>query len=240
MDLGLNGRVAVVAASSKGLGRGVAEALAAEGCSLVLNARTRAELHATVEDLRTRGARVVAHPGDVTDPHLPEGLVERAMEEFGRLDVVVSNAGGPPQAGSLDLSDQDIHAAMESSFLSHVRFVRAARPYLAAQHWGRLCAIASYSVVQALPNLAASTTARSALRAWAKTAAQELGEQGITLNLVAPGLHLTDRVRSLGGVADRVGDPADFGRVVAFLCSEPANFINGATIVVDGGSTLAL
>lgn len=240
MDLGLSGRVAVVAASSKGLGRGVAEALAAEGVSLVMNARTRTELHDVVEEMRANGANVVAHPGDITDPHLPEGLVERAMEEFGRIDIVVSNAGGPPPSGSLALSDADLTSAIESSFLSHVRFVRAARPYFEANHWGRFCAIASFSIIQALPNLAASTTARSALRAWAKTAALELADKGITLNLVAPGLHLTDRIRSLGDVADRVGDPADFGQVVAFLCSEQANFINGATIVVDGGSTLAL
>ena len=164
MDLGLNGRVAVVAASSKGLGRGVAEALAAEGVSVVMNSRTRTELHDVVEEMRAKGAHVVAHPGDITDPHLPEGLVERAMEEFGRIDIVVSNAGGPPPSGSLDLSDADLSAALESSFLSHVRFVRAARPYFEENHWGRFCAIASFSIIQALPNLAASTTARSALR----------------------------------------------------------------------------
>ena len=240
MDLGLKDRVAVVAASSKGLGRGVAAALAAEGVSLVLNARTKGALDDTVEELRSTGARVLGHVGDITDPGLPDELVALAVAEYGRLDVVVSNAGGPPPATSLELSDEAILSSIEAGLLSHVRFVRAARPHMEVNGWGRFCAMASFTVVQAQPSLAASTLARSGLRAWAKTAAQDLVEHGITLNLVAPGLHLTDRIRALGEVAAHVGDPGDFGKVVAFLCSEPANFINGATIVVDGGATLAL
>jgi 3-oxoacyl-[acyl-carrier protein] reductase len=240
MDLGLSGRVGVVAASSKGLGLGVARALAEEGVALVVNARSEAELEAAAAELRAGGATVIAHPGDVSDPELPAVLVARAVEEFGRLDIVVSNAGGPPPAKSLELTDEAIAAALQSSLLSHVRFVRAAIPHMEANHWGRICAIASFTVAQAIPNLAASTLARTALRAWAKTAAQDLVASGITLNLIAPGLHLTDRIRQLGDVAGHIGDPADFGRIVTFLCSEPANFINGATILVDGGSTLAL
>lgn len=240
MELGLKGRVAVVAASSKGLGLGVAQALAAEGVALVINSRSEVELNEAAVTLRKSGATVIAHPGDITDPELPTAIVERAVAEFGRLDIVVSNAGGPPPARSLELSDEAIGAALQSNLLSHIRFVRAAVPHLEVNHWGRICAMASFTVAQAVPNLAASTLARTALRAWAKTAAQDLVEKGITLNLIAPGLHLTDRIRQLEDTGDHIGDPADFGKIVTFLCSEPANFINGATILVDGGSTLAL
>lgn len=240
MELGLAGRVGIVAASSKGLGLGVAQALATEGVSLVINSRSADELGSAAAALRAGGATVIEHPGDITDPELPAALVERAAEEFGRLDIVVSNAGGPPPATSLELSDEAIGDALQSNLLSHIRFVRAAVPHMEANGWGRICAMASYTVAQAVPNLAASTLARTALRAWAKTAAQDLVEKGITLNLIAPGLHLTDRIRHLGNVGSHVGDPADFGKIVTFLCSEPANFINGATILVDGGSTLAL
>jgi 3-oxoacyl-[acyl-carrier protein] reductase len=171
---------------------------------------------------------------------MPRAVVDRAIAEFGRLDIVVTNSGGPPPRRALELSDEEIRIAVESNLLTHVRFVRESLPHLERAGWGRICAIASFGVVQALPNLALSNLARSGLRAWAKTAAQDLAPKGITLNLVAPGSHLTDRIRALGGVRDRAGDPADFGKVVAFLCSEPAAFVNGATIVVDGGATLAL
>jgi 3-oxoacyl-[acyl-carrier protein] reductase len=124
--------------------------------------------------------------------------------------------------------------------LTHLRLVRAALPHLEQGGWGRICAIASFGVVQPIPDLALSNLARSGLRAWAKTAAKDLAQKNITLNLVAPGMHRTDRILSLGRVSGRLGDPADFGKVVAFLCSEPAGFVNGATLVVDGGETLAL
>ncbi|HEY5274069.1 MAG TPA: SDR family oxidoreductase [Acidimicrobiales bacterium] len=240
MELGLAGRVAIVAGASKGLGRGVAEALADEGVSLVINARGDEALANAVESLSGRGGKVVGYAGDVTTPEMPDALVKRAIAEFGRLDIVVTNSGGPKAKRALDLSDDEVTSAIESNLLTHVRLVRAALPHLEQGGWGRICAIASYGVVQPLPNLALSNLARSGLRAWAKTAAQDLAPRNITLNLVAPGMHRTDRITSLGDVADRLGEPADFGKVVAFLCSEPAGFVNGATIVVDGGATLAL
>jgi len=240
VELGLAGRVAIVAGASKGLGRGVAEALADEGVSLVINARGDEALANAVESLSGRGGKVVGYAGDVTTPEMPDALVKRAIAEFGRLDIVVTNSGGPKAKRALDLSDDEVTSAIESNLLTHVRLVRAALPHLEQGGWGRICAIASYGVVQPLPNLALSNLARSGLRAWAKTAAQDLAPRNITLNLVAPGMHRTDRITSLGDVADRLGEPADFGKVVAFLCSEPAGFVNGATIVVDGGATLAL
>jgi 3-oxoacyl-[acyl-carrier protein] reductase len=240
VDLGLSGRVAVVAAASKGLGRGAAEALADEGVSLVINARGGESLELALASLSARGGKVVGVVGDVTMPEMPAVLVDRAIAEFGRLDIVVTNSGGPPAKRALELADDDVGAAIDSNLLTHIRFVRAALPHLEHGGWGRICAIASYGVVQPLPNLALSNLARSGLRAWAKTAAQDLAPKNITINLVAPGMHRTDRILAFGETSERLGDPGDFGKVIAFICSEPANFLNGATIVVDGGATLAL
>jgi 3-oxoacyl-[acyl-carrier protein] reductase len=241
MDLGIAGRVAIVTAASRGLGRASADALAAEGAHLVLCARDERSLEQAGEELRAAGAEVSTVVADVTDPATPERLVAEALERYARLDIVVANAGGPPPGRSLDVDDDAIRAAVEANLLTSVRLVRSAVPHMRAGGYGRLCCITSYSVVQAIPILALSNTARTGLKAWAKTAAADLGaEDGdITLNLVCPGPHATDRMKQLGGTGP-MGDPADFGRVVAFVCSTHANFVNGASIVVDGGATLAV
>ena len=242
MDLGLQGRVAVVAASSKGLGRAAADALADEGARVVISGR-RPDVLATAEEaFRSRGADVVAVQADVTDPSTPEQLVATAIDRFGRLDVVVPNAGGPPAARALDIDDDAILAAVQANLLTSVRFVRAALPHMKAAGWGRICCICSSTIVTAAPTLALSNTARTGLWAWAKTAAADLRDTGVTLNLVCPGLHATDRMIELGATDSGrpMGRPADFGKVVAFLCSEAAVNVNGARIVVDGGESLAL
>jgi 3-oxoacyl-[acyl-carrier protein] reductase len=235
MELGLAGRVAVVTAASKGLGRATALALATEGANVVLNARDAAALHAVAE--RAGDALVV--PGDVTDPALPARLVDAAVARWGRVDVVVGNAGGPPTGRALDVDDEQILAAIHANMLASVRLARAAVPHMRAAGWGRICFIASASVRQPIPDLALSNVSRTALWAWTKTAAQDLAEHGITVNLAAPGLHATDRLIERG-VTGRTGDPADFGKIVAFLCSESAAFINGAAIGVDGGAVVGL
>ena len=257
MDLGIAGRVALVTASSKGLGRSSADAFAAEGARVVLNARTGAALEEAERTLRDAGADVLAVAGDIAHPATPGRLVDAALERFGRLDIVVANAAGPPPGRALDVDDDAIRAAVEANLLSSVRLVRAALAPMRAGRWGRICCVASYSIVQPLPNLALSNTARTGLWAWAKTAAADLAAEGagITLNLACPGPHATDRMRALGAsgrgrsgrggspsTADPVpmGDPRDFGRIVAFLCSAHAGFVNGAAVLVDGGSTLAL
>ena len=241
MDLGIDGHVAIVTASSRGLGRASAEALAAEGARLVLCARNPRSLLEAEAALRSGGADVVSVAADVADPTTPERLVAIALERYARLDIVVANAGGPPAARSLDVDDDAVRAAVEANLLSSVRLVRSAVPHMRAGGWGRVCCIASYSVVQAIPTLALSNTARTGLKAWVKTAAADLAAEGsgITVNLVCPGPHATDRMKELGG-SGPMGDPADFGRVVAFVCSAHAGFVNGASIVVDGGATLAL
>lgn len=242
MDLGLEGRVAVVAASSKGLGRAVADALAAEGVGLVISARGEEALASAEATLRSRGAEVVAVRADVTDPETPERLVSLAIDQFGRLDIVVPNAGGPPPGGALEFDDEAILRAVQANLLTSVRFVRAALPHLRTAGWGRICCIASSTIAQASPTLALSNTARTGLWAWAKTAASDFRDTGITLNLACPGFHATDRMIELGftGSGRPMGNPADFGKVVAFLCSQAAANVNGARIVVDGGESLAL
>jgi len=233
MDLGLAGRVAVVTAASKGLGRATAQALAAEGARVVLNARNEDaldQLAATLDE-----ALVVA--GDVTDPAVPSRLVEAAVARWGRVDVVVGNAGGPPTGSALEVDDDQVLAAVNANMLASVRLARAAVPHMRAQRWGRVVFIASATVRQPARDLVLSNVARTGLWAWTKTAAQDLAAEGITVNVAAPGLHATDRLleRGMAGGADqRTGDPADFGKVVAFLCSEPATFVNGGALGVDG------
>lgn len=235
MDLGLEGRVAIVTAASKGLGRATAQALAAEGAKVLVNARNTAAL----EDLTATMDEALVVAGDITDPALPAQLVDAALERWGRIDIVVANAGGPPTGRALDVTDQQILEAVNANMLASVRLARAAVPHMQAQHWGRVCFIASASVRQPIPDLALSNVSRTALWAWTKTAAQDLAEDGVTVNLAAPGLHATDRLIERG-VTGRTGDPADFGQVVAFICSEQANFINGVVLGVDGGAVTGL
>ena len=242
MDLGLEGRVAVVAASSKGLGRATAEALAAEGASVLLSARGGAALDEAVQGIRDAGGSAEGVAADITEPDVPAALVARAVERWGRLDIVVGNAGGPPPARALDVDDEAVLAAVEANLLSSVRLARAAVPHLRAGGWGRICFITSVSVRQPIPTLALSNVARTGLWAWAKTAAADLFADGITVNLACPGLHATDRMKALGGGATGgpAGDPDDFGKVVAFLCSEPARFVSGTAVGVDGAAVAGL
>ena len=236
MDLGLTGKVALVTAASKGLGRASARALVDEGASVAINGRDPERLRATAAEL---GAEVLALPADVTEPDAPQRLVDATVERFGALHIVVGNAGGPPKARALEVDDATLLEAIDANLLTSIRLVRAAIPHLRAAGWGRVCLIASSSVKQPIPDLTTSNTARAGLWGWAKTAAQDLIGEGITLNLACPGLHATDRVTELG-YAGRLGDPEDFGRVVAFLCSQQAGFLSGVALQVDGAGTLGL
>ena len=240
MDLGLRDRVALVTAASKGLGRASAEALAAEGAKVVICARGEDALEEAAAGIRAAGGEVTAVPLDVTRPEAPASLVRTAVDTYGRLDVVVANAGGPPPGRALDLSDEAIEAAVQANLLTSVRLVREAVPHFRERGWGRICLITSVTVRQPARDLAASNTARTGLWAWAKTAADDLFDEGITVNLACPGIHDTDRVRQLGHAAARMGDPADFGKVVAFLCSEPAGFVSGIAMGVDGATVAGL
>jgi 3-oxoacyl-[acyl-carrier protein] reductase len=241
MDLAIGGRAALVVAGSRGLGRATAVALAAEGARVMIASRDEASLARVAGELQAGGAEVATVVGDIADPAVPARLVDATVERFGGIDILVANAGGPPPGRALEVTEENLVAALNATLLSAIRLVDRAVPVMREGGWGRICCIASYSVVQPIPTLALSNTARAGLWAWAQTAAQDLAGQGsgITLNLICPGPHATDRMRQLGG-SGPMGDPADFGRVVAFLCSQQANFITGAALVVDGGATLAL
>ena len=239
MDLGLNGRVALVTAASKGLGRASAVALAQEGAKVVICARG-AEALADAEAELASYTDVLAIPADVTHPAVPAQLVAATVERFGRLDILVANAGGPPAGRALDVDDAQLEAAINANLLTSVRLVREAVPHLRQQGWGRICLITSSSIKQPIPTLALSNAARTGLWAWAKTAAADLFADGITLNLACPGSHATDRMKAISLPKGPMGDPADFGRIVAFLCSEPAKFMSGSTVLVDGARSLGL
>ena len=241
MDLGIAGKVALVTAASKGLGRASAQALAAEGVRVVIAARGEAALEEAAAAIRAEGGEVHPVVADVTDADSPARLVTETERQYGRLDILVANAGGPPPARALEVNDEQIAAAVNANLVTSIRLIRASLPLMQSQGWGRVCCITSYSIKQPIPALALSNLARTGLWAWAKTAAAELFPTGVTLNLIAPGMHLTDRVRELGGnLPASIGDPGDFGRVVAFLCSQSAAYISGTAVMVDGATSVGL
>jgi 3-oxoacyl-[acyl-carrier protein] reductase len=241
VDLGLKGKVALVTAASRGLGFASANALAGEGARVVICGRGEASVRAAEEKLRRAGADVIGVVADVTDPAAPARLVAETVERFGALDVLVANAGGPPPGRALDVTDEQIADAENANLLTSIRLVRESIPHMRSAGWGRICLITSSSIKEPIRTLALSNMARTGLWAWAKAAAKDVAAEGITINTACPGLHDTERIQQLGhGEGTRIGDPADFGRVVAFLCSQAANYVNGVAMVVDGGAMAAL
>ena len=240
MDLGLQGRRAAVAAASGGLGLASAKALAAEGASVAVCGRDRARIDDAAAEI---GHGAIALVADVGSAAGGASFVAAASDALGGLDILVTNAGGPPPGNYAETAVEDYQAALELNLLSVVGMVKAATPAMVAQGWGRVVAITSLSVRQPMPNLILSNTARSGATSFLKTAARELAGRGVTVNSVQPGLHATDRVKQLyGDDADlgEIGDPADFGGVVTFLCSEQAKFVTGLQLHVDGGAYQAL
>jgi 3-oxoacyl-[acyl-carrier protein] reductase len=259
MNLGLEGRTAVVAAASRGLGRACAIELAREGANLAICARGEEALKATEADIRELGARTLATAIDLSAPDAAEGFVRAAAEEFGRVDVVVTNAGGPDAGLFETTSDDEFRAVLERNFMVAVRLARAAIPYMKQRSFGRIVNITSGSVKAPIAGLIAGNAARAAVTAWAKTLASEVARDGITVNCVAPEAILTGRLLDLArqraareGIDEaealrafernptgRAGHPEELGALVAFLASERASFVNGTTILVDGGQSPA-
>jgi 3-oxoacyl-[acyl-carrier protein] reductase len=242
MDLGLHGKRAAVAAASAGLGYGSAAALVAEGAHVAICGREEARVTEAAERL---GGGTIALVADVSTTGGATGFVSAATEALGGLDVLVTNAGGPPP-GTFASTDLDAYApALELNLLSVVAMCQAAVPSMQAAGWGRIVAITSIFVRQPSPTLILSNTARAGATAFLKTLAREVASQGITVNSVQPGSHDTARLRATYGddistaaagvPVGFVGDAGDFGQVVAFLCSEQARFITGAHLPVDGG-----
>ncbi|MFP5297957.1 MAG: SDR family oxidoreductase, partial [Actinomycetota bacterium] len=238
--LSIRGKTALVTASSKGLGRGAALALAQEGANVVISARGEEALEATRAEIAGTGAEVLAVTADMSDPATPQRLVDGTLERFGSLDILIGNNGGPPPRRALDVTDDEVVDAVNGNLVSSIRLVRAAAPAMRANGWGRICLFTSFGVKQPIPDLALSNIARTGLWAWAKTAAMDLFDDRITLNLLCPGLHATERAVALGRADGPLGDPEDFGKIAAFLCSEPAGFIAGAAIGVDGATVRGL
>jgi len=256
MDLQLAGKTALVLAASKGLGKACAAALAAEGANVVIGARDPATLNAAAKDLRTIGkGKVLAVPIDVLQPQDSERIITAAVNEFGRLDILINNAGGPPFGKFESFDESAWQSAFELTLLSAVRFSRLAIPHLRKSDNGRIINITSLTVLTCLPQSVLSTSLRMAVVGMAKMLSEELGPDHITVNNVAPGLILTDRVKETlqprPGVTEdellaerarsiplgRIGRPEELASLVAFLASPLAAYLTGATIPVDGGAT---
>jgi 3-oxoacyl-[acyl-carrier protein] reductase len=257
MDLGLKGKVALVAASSRGLGRAVAEELGSEGVDLVLCARGAAALEETARSIRAASrVRVLAASADLSQLTDVAALVGAAMKEFGRIDILVTNGGGPP-AGPFESHSADAwHAAVRQNLDSVVELTRDVLPGMKQRRWGRIINITSIAVKQPVDHLILSNSIRAAVTGFARTLANEVAPFGVTVNNVMPGYTRTDRVTELAtknaklkgtSSADeiavwekqipmgRLGEPREFAAMVAFLASERASYMTGSSIAVDGG-----
>lgn len=257
MDLGLKGRAALVCGSSAGLGKAIATTLAAEGARVAVNGRDAARCEQAAAEIRaaTKG-EAVPFPADVSDGAAAEKLVADAAAKFGRLDILVCNAGGPPATTFAEAPLEAWQQALDLNLLSTIRMVRAAVPVMKRAKWGRIVCLTSIAARQPVANLILSSTARAAVHGFAKSLSDEVGVDGILVTCVCPGYFGTDRVKDLA--ADRarrqgktpeevlaaqiatvplrrMGEPHELASAVAFLASERASYITGAVISVDGG-----
>jgi 3-oxoacyl-[acyl-carrier protein] reductase len=241
LDLGLEGRTAIVCGASAGIGLGVAEALAADGASLVMLARGR-------EQLEREAARLggLAVPGDVTVDEDLERVVTAAVEKFGGIDILVNNSGGPPRTPAVGLTPEQVNGAVRLLLVSVVRLTGLCLPHLERSPAGRIVNITSSTVKEPTDNLALSNAVRPGVIGWAKSLSRELGPRGITVNSIAPGRIDTERIREVypDGPTEadlhaiplrRLGTTREIGDVVAFLCSDRASYVTGTVIAVDGG-----
>jgi 3-oxoacyl-[acyl-carrier protein] reductase len=243
MDLGLAGKRALVTGASSGLGLGCARALSAEGARVALVSRSAEKLDAAAASLDGETLTLTC---DVSDPDDTERMISQVEEGLGGVDILIANAGGPPP-GTFETTDLDAYRpALELNLLSTVTMCKRIIPAMREQGWGRVVAITSIAVREPIETLILSNTARAGLTAFLKTTAREVAADGVTVNSLQPGLHLTDRLTNLyddvaalaaGVPANRLGDPDDFGAIAAFLCSDEAKFVTGVAVPVDGGAS---
>jgi 3-oxoacyl-[acyl-carrier protein] reductase len=257
VDLGLKDRVAIVAASSAGLGKAVALGLGREGVKLALCARTEATLAGTAGEIRREaGVEVLAQPVDVTVESQVHKFVQATLAQFGRVDIVVANAGGPPSKPFAATTVEDWQHALQLNFMSTLYFARETLPVMQKRKWGRFIAITSVTVRQPVEGLVLSNAVRQSVAGLVKTLSNEYGSDNVLVNNVCPGFtrtarldHLSARLAASEGVApaeihrrwssqiplQRLGTPEEFANLVVFLASECASYITGASIAVDGG-----
>ncbi len=248
MQLGLDGRRAVVTGASSGLGLATAKALADEGVRVVIVSRDAEKLARARSEFRDI-SMVETLVADVSDPNRVTTMIDESRTILGGLDILVANAGGPPPGTFASTSFEAYEAALKLNLLSTVAMCRAAVPIMKESGWGRIVAITSTSVREPIEHLILSNTARAGVTGFLKTLAREIAGHGITVNTLQPGLHMTGRLsalypdpQSLAATipAGMVGDPDDFGRVAAFVCSEHARFMTGVSIPLDGGALRGL
>jgi len=238
MDLGIGGRTAIVCGASAGMGLATAEALCAEGANVAMFARRRDELEREAERLAALPVR-----GDLTNPKDLERLVEKTLEAFGGIDILVNNGGGPPRTSALEMTDETVEDAVELLLLSAIRLTNLCLPHLRQSGHGRVINITSSSVREPIDNLALSNSVRPGVIGWAKTLAREIGPDGVTVNSIAPGRIETARLLAKDAEdipLRRVGQPKEIGDVICFLASDRASYVTGAVIPVDGGMTRQL
>lgn len=255
MDLGLDGKVALVAGGSKGLGKAVARELLREGCTVGICARDRDTLEHTAGELEAEGP-VWAHACDLTDSDQAKGFVRTCVKKHGRVDVLVTNAGGPPPGAFLDFDEQAWLDAFRLNTLSAITLIREALPGMIDRRWGRIITVTSVSVKQPIDGLVLSNGVRMGVVGFGKTLSREVAKHGVTVNNVCPGYTRTERVDQLASKlaadrgttpeearaaweadipAGRIGEPDELAATVAFLASTRASYITGASIPVDGG-----
>ena len=257
MDLGLGGKVAIVAAASTGLGFAVAQELAREGAQVAICARTASALQAAASNIKKETGREIFHqPLNVIDANAVAQFVAAVESRFGRVDICVTNSGGPPSKMFEEIKNEDWKAALDLLLMGAVNFARETLPRMKKNKWGRLITITSYAVKQPVDGLLLSNSIRAAVTGLARTLANEYAPHGITVNNVCPGYTRTERLNELVDAvsartgasshdvyagwerqipAGRIGKPEEFAAVVAFLASERASYVNGTSIAVDGG-----